>query len=233
VTSLKASIAGEVDKQFAADYVVVSEGFGPGFSPQLNLQLKELPEVDSTSALRFNQAQIDGSVKSIIAVEPDTITSVFNFGRVSGDFTALSGDGIAVSEDSAESNNLALGSVVHAVFVNTAKDLTVDAIYERNTVAGNYVIGLPTYEAGYNEQFDMVVMVKSKGPTRSGPRRGREAAGVVPLGENPEPEGVQGQSGRSDQRPRPLRLRTARPGHHRGAHRHRHHARALGARAHA
>jgi putative ABC transport system permease protein len=161
-TSIKASVAGEVDKQFAADYVVEAKGFGPGFSPQLNQQLKQLPEVDSTSALRFNQAQIDGQVKSIIAVEPASITSVFNFGRVSGDFTALSGDGIAVSEDSAKSHNWALGSKVHAVFVNTTKDLSVDAIYERNTVAGNYVIGLPTYEAGYNEQFDNVVMVKTK-----------------------------------------------------------------------
>ena len=98
----------------------------------------------------------------MVAVEPDTITSVFNFGRVSGDFKALSGDGIAVSEKTAKSHHWVLGSTIPAVFVNTQKDLTVDAIYERDTVMGGYVIGLPTYQAGYNEQFDMVVMVKTQ-----------------------------------------------------------------------
>ena len=34
------------------------------------------------------------------------------------------------------------------VFVNTTKDLTVDAIYERDTVAGGYVIGRPFTGAG-------------------------------------------------------------------------------------
>jgi putative ABC transport system permease protein len=161
-TSIKASVASLVDKQFAADYVVQAKGFGPGFSPDLNQQLKQIPEVQATSALRFNQAKIAGSVRQVTAVEPDSITSVFNLGRISGDFSRLSGDGIAVSEQVAKNHNWVLGNTIHAVFVNTEKDLTVDAIYERDTVAGGYVIGLPTYQAGYNEQFDMVVLVKTK-----------------------------------------------------------------------
>ena len=56
-TSIKASVGGAVDKQFAADYVVQAKGFGPGFSPELNQKLKQLPEVqaDQRAALQSSE----------------------------------------------------------------------------------------------------------------------------------------------------------------------------------
>ena len=79
---------------------------------------------------------------------------------VDGSLADLDADGIEVFEDVATDEGLAVGDTVPVVFRETgAVDLTVAVIYGEEQLVGEYLLGLPAYEANVAEQFDSAIFV--------------------------------------------------------------------------
>jgi putative ABC transport system permease protein len=159
--STKASFSDTIDRTFTGDFVLTHPG---GIDPGLTAQLNQLPEVEVAGAIRFGYAEMDGSATQILGADKATF-ELFDVEPVAGspaELTAAGEQGLAVFQDVARDRGLAVGDQVTAVFAETGvQQLTVAMIYAQNQPAGNWVLGLATYEANYPEQYDLQVFVRA------------------------------------------------------------------------
>jgi putative ABC transport system permease protein len=140
-SSLKTSINTSIEKQFTADYVVDADG---GIAPDVTKRLSTVKHISTASGLRFAQLTIDAKSKNAFAVDPVTIGSLFDFGKVDGKLTDLSGDSIAVLSEVATQRGWKLGTVLNAQLGGKPAPLKIVALYEKKDTLGNYVIGTST-----------------------------------------------------------------------------------------
>ena len=128
--------------------------------------------------MRFGPAQIAGQGDFLVAADPQATVDMFDFDVKSGDFAALDVNGIAVSQDKADANGWTVGDTVPVLFAKTGVvPMTVQAIYDRTQIAGNWVISLAAFEQNYTDQIDYQIFAKLKpGVT---PEQGRAA--IEPL----------------------------------------------------
>jgi putative ABC transport system permease protein len=164
--SIRSSVNAAIDKSMKADYVVTSGSFGTGILPlQLEQKLKQAPGVTSVAGVRSGQFEVKGSVKQLIAVDPNQVNSLFDVEVTKGDIRNLGTGGIAVLNTTASDNNWKLGSPVTVRYAQSGtKTLTVQAIYKQNQV-GSYIISLDAYAVNFPDQFDSQIYIK----TASGP----------------------------------------------------------------
>jgi putative ABC transport system permease protein len=161
-SSAKASISHAIDQQLQVDYIVTSgNGFGTGLSPTLGRAISLLPQVAASTPLRFGPAQIDGEGQFIVAADPKASAQMFDFGVTSGNFAAMDANGIAVSKDKADSRGWQVGDTIPVLFAKTNfVPLTIQAIYDRTQIAGNYIIPLAGFEQNYTDQIDFQIFIK-------------------------------------------------------------------------
>ncbi len=76
-----------------------------------------------------------------------------------GDITQLSGDGLAVQRDVADDRGWSIGDRVVATFPAGDRDLEVVALYEDDTLIGDYVVGIDTFSANFAEVNDSLVLI--------------------------------------------------------------------------
>ena len=164
--SIRSSVNAAIDKSMKADYVVTSGSFGTGILPlQLEQKLRQAPGVTSVSGVRSGQFEVKGSVKQLIAVDPNQVNSLFDVEVTKGDIRNLGTGGIAVLNTTASDNNWKLGSPVTVRYAQSGtKTLTVQAIYKQNQV-GSYIISVDAYAVNFPDQFDSQIYIK----TASGP----------------------------------------------------------------
>lgn len=161
-SSARASITAVVDRSFTGDFIITSGGgMSGGVDPSLAQRLSQSPAVGAVSGLRVGMAKVEDSVVSLVAVDTRTAFSIFDVKPLKGSQTDLGPDSIAVYKTVAQDKGWSIGSPVHVVFKDTgAKTLRVALIYGSNQPAGNYVLGLPAYEANFATQYDFDVFVK-------------------------------------------------------------------------
>jgi putative ABC transport system permease protein len=171
LSSVQESVRVAVDEQVPVDFIVTTKGQnfgGAGFSPELATRLRELPELAAVGGVRGNVAQVvdpshpkSGSVEFVTASDPETADVLFDFGVEEGSLAALTPDGVAVSRDVADDDGLALGDTIVMRFAQTGEQqLTVQAIFADDEVAGNYLLSLDGYERNFGEQLDVQVFIK-------------------------------------------------------------------------
>jgi putative ABC transport system permease protein len=162
VSSTKASINRSVDRAFTGDIVLDSGGgFFGGVDPGLAGKLGTLPEVAAASGLRQGLAQVDGKSILLQAADPNTVFGIMKVDPLQGSTADLGPDAIAVYKNVARDKGWAVGSRVPVVFAKTGhRTLRVALIYGENAQAGNYLLGLPAYQANYASQLDSKVLVK-------------------------------------------------------------------------
>ena len=161
--SIKGSIGAIVDDTFRSDFVVAAQGFGPtaGFSPDLAGQIAALPEVEVAAPLRFGPARIDDRSVFLLAGNPAATSQVFDLGGGPA-FSALSSTGLAVSQETLEKNNWAIGSPVEIQFAKTGlQPFTVEAVFSDDAFGprGNYFISIAAYDANYPAGLDAQIAV--------------------------------------------------------------------------
>ncbi|HET9076995.1 MAG TPA: FtsX-like permease family protein [Acidimicrobiales bacterium] len=168
-SSTKASINATIDRAFTGDFVVDSgSGQMGGLDPSLAAQLNRLPQVEAATGIRLGVAKIDGSVQSIVGVDPTTAFQLFDVKPVQGRTSDLGVASIAVYENVARDKHLRIGSVVPAVFKDSgATQLRVALIYGENRPAGNYFLGTAAYSANFANDYDTQVFVKKAPGTSS------------------------------------------------------------------
>ena len=162
--SLKNSIDAVIDRSVTGDFVVDSGGFGgpAGLSPKLTADLNDLPEVDAATGLRYGLAEIDGDAGFFAAVDPATFDQVMDVGVTAGSLDALGTNGVAVSRDKAESDDLGLGEQLPFRFAQTGRQMfEVVALYEREDLTDQVIISTQAYDANVPDALDSQIYVKT------------------------------------------------------------------------
>jgi putative ABC transport system permease protein len=160
--SMKDWIRDVFDDQFSGDYVVNSNTFGyGGLSTLVADELNELPEVEAATGIRVGFARMVGDTPSDVAytaVDPATVTTVFDIGVTAGALETLDERGVMIDDATAESRDLALGDQITFQFLNgDSRELTVHGLYTEDDLAGEYVVAQALHESTGADQFDFAV----------------------------------------------------------------------------
>ena len=130
--SIKAQITDVVGSTFQGEYVINSSNGGSlSFSQELVDQINELPEVGTASGLGFAfVATSDGKGVPGAVINPVTAEGLVNLTFIDGSMSALTPQGVLISEGDAKSKDLAIGDSL-VLFIDGADvPLTVQGIYE-------------------------------------------------------------------------------------------------------
>ncbi|HEX7521989.1 MAG TPA: FtsX-like permease family protein [Acidimicrobiia bacterium] len=160
--SAKASFNHTIDASFHGDFVVTSPAgtSSGGIDPSVTKRLSALPEVQAVGPIRAGVAEIDGSVKQLLGASEQTFALV-DVKPQKGSPHDLGPATIAIYKDVAKDKHLAIGDRIPVVFKDTGRQqLRVAMIYGENQPAGNYLLGIQTYEKNFADQYDSQIFVK-------------------------------------------------------------------------
>lgn len=159
-TSAKASVSQLLEETVTGDLIITTGGFGAtGFSPALAEDVRSIDGVEQVTSIRAVPAEIEDEPVFLAAFEMATIDTVSDPGRVQGDLVGLGPDQIAVSEDTAESDELALGDEVVLRTQTGEHRFTVGAIYENPEVLGSHLLDLAGFDPLVPTPLDIQVFV--------------------------------------------------------------------------
>jgi putative ABC transport system permease protein len=157
--SLKASFFAVLDATVAAD-LTISSPSGALFSPDVATQVADAPGVGAVAAIRQAGFRVDGDDAFLTATDPASFSRLVDVGVSEGSLDELASDAIAVRSDVAVEKGWSLGDDVPAAFPSTGqRPLRLVAIFEQNTIAGDYLISIETYDDVYVEHLDSMVLV--------------------------------------------------------------------------
>jgi putative ABC transport system permease protein len=132
-SGLKDSVAGQLDEQVNADYVVTSTADEGQFGKSADAALASAPGVGVASSVRSDKARILGETTDVVGVDPATIGQVYRFDWARGSRASLArlGDGAIVDASYAESNDLVVGSRLRMVTpTGERRAYTIAATYD-------------------------------------------------------------------------------------------------------
>ena len=161
--SIVKSANGIIDRSVGADFIVTAGNFMP-IPGDVAKEISSVDGVDAVTSFRSGQAQVGKSVVSLQGVTADTVDRTLKLTVVTGDVGALADqDTMLVDQDVAKEKGWKVGDEVPTTFGKTGDtDLVVGGTYEQNQIAGNYLIGLETYDANYSQRLDEVVAMTIK-----------------------------------------------------------------------
>ena len=146
--SAKASISRQVDKTFAADYMVTSSSPG-GLDPAPPAAaVRSAPGVEQVTAVYQGRYKDGTHTDSFIATgRPADLVRAAKLRLVSGSLD-VGNDGLLVDQPTAESGGLAPGSPLTVRFADgDTATIHVAGVYARNELLGHRVLSLPAYLA--------------------------------------------------------------------------------------
>lgn len=142
-SSAKASVRDIFAEQIVGDLVVDSgdqTGLG-GFSTSFADELNTLDGVEAAAGVSINPVRIDGKDTTAAAVDQAVFANVFDLEFTQGNGEALTADGIALSEDRADSLGKGVGDTVDVTILDgSTHPLTVTGIYHKDELAGSQVV---------------------------------------------------------------------------------------------
>jgi putative ABC transport system permease protein len=161
--SIKASIDNQVKKSFAGDLVIDSQtrGFG-GFNPSLASDIGKVPEVKAASGIRTGQANLNGSDREFVVVDPRTIQQVLDLGIKQGSIAELGVGSAAISTRYADDHNLKVGDSVPVSYADgTSAQLRIVATFaNRDVVGSDFTLSTDEWAPHANENLDSLVVIK-------------------------------------------------------------------------
>lgn len=175
-SSAKKSVDASVKENFVGDFVV-SNVFGVPFSASVADQVATIPGVGSVNRIRMQF--IDGSfTKTVIAVDPETVTDGLRVEMADGALADLGDGGVIVSEDRAEDDGIEVGDEVELNLPAGKQTWRLVGIFKDNPVLGDgYVTTLGSFAAaGYQPSDNFVFVDLADGADRSAVREAMEDA---------------------------------------------------------
>jgi putative ABC transport system permease protein len=158
--SLKESTAATIDRSFGGDLMISTGPFGGSLSPDLTVEVGDLPEVDSSVGIGRGFASIDEDTKQLTVADPADLEAAVDVGVTSGSLADLADDEIAISDATADDNGWALGDTLPVTFADGARaDLTVGATYDVSDIVGGYVVPTAAYGPHTRQPVDSMVVV--------------------------------------------------------------------------
>jgi putative ABC transport system permease protein len=159
--SIKASTTEILEKTVAADYILMNDNFQP-FSPEAAERLAEQPELAAVAGMRFAPWKLDGVGKGLQGIEPAAFQQVVRTEVTAGSLDDLASGGLAVRDEVAQANGWTVGTRVPMEFPRSGvEQVPVKAIYKDNSLNGDYLLGLATYERAYADQADSQILIKA------------------------------------------------------------------------
>jgi putative ABC transport system permease protein len=161
--SFTESVERAVSKGAIADLVVTTRNEA-GFSPALADDLRGIAGVGQVYGYRAAEFKIGDATKEIVGLDPDAIDPAnplvaLDIDVRNGAVASLEGDAIAVQRDVAADRGWSVGDEVVVTFPAGDRELTVGALFEENALTADYIVGMATFEAGFAERNDIVVLV--------------------------------------------------------------------------
>ncbi|NEE03203.1 ABC transporter permease [Phytoactinopolyspora halotolerans] len=143
--SANKSIDEALDRGMNAEFVIASVS-GQPFSPAIADAAREIDGVSTVAVMRGSFAVIDGSQSYLSAVDPDAFNEASELTMVEGTMD-LSGGGLIVDSDTADSENLAVGDTVPLDLGGSRTEQPVAGVYDGDhPLMSGYVTGLQTLE---------------------------------------------------------------------------------------
>ncbi|QPP10005.1 FtsX-like permease family protein [Streptomyces bathyalis] len=186
-SSLKATMDTTVSRSFAGDVAVSAPAFGAGgsgLSPRLASRIERAPEVATALGLGKGVARVEGAGKQLTVTDPARLPDVLELTGVRGSFGSLGRAGLAVSADEADRNGWRPGSAVSLRFTDGDRQrFTVEALYDRNELAGDYVIGRSAWAPHRTQDSDTLVAVTFEEGVTPADGKAAVTAAARPYGE--------------------------------------------------
>ena len=159
-SSLKASLDLAIEKALRADLVLTTSSSTP-FSPDVAERVRGVDGVAAVSEFRQNGFRVDGSTAFITGLDPATVDQVAVLELSPEAPQGLEDGKIAVHDDVMADNGWQVGDTVPAEFATVGEaPLEIGGTFGENSLVGDYVISLGTYERYFQQQLDTFVMVK-------------------------------------------------------------------------
>jgi putative ABC transport system permease protein len=160
--SARASLDDIIDRTFRGDFVIDSGTFGAGgFDPGLAERLNQLPEVAAASGARISEAEVDGQVQFLFAVDAATIDQIFDAGIVSGSLDDLDATAIGVWDERAEDEGWSVGDTVSVRFPETGvQPFRIAILFENRELVGtSFVMSTTAFDVNVPVRLDTSVFV--------------------------------------------------------------------------
>ena len=172
-SSVKKSINDLIGSQFTGNFVVEpreGQNSFSGLSPNVATDLAKVEGVETVSALAAFPAEIDGKVTFLVALDPATAGALFTTKFVTGSYSDLGTDAMAISDKRAANKNLTIGDTETVKFLNgEERQLTITAIYEdKDNLFGSRVVSKGLQAAGQSDVLDLNVFIKLKSGVAEG-----------------------------------------------------------------
>jgi putative ABC transport system permease protein len=160
--SIKVSVRETVSNSLGADFYLSPSSFGLGFSGDVARSLAGKPGVEAVTGVRFGEVVVDEKKVGVSAGEPAALQGVLALDGVDGDITKLADGGLIVDSDTAAERGFTVGKKIPVVFSDGPVELTLVGTYERNELAGQYMVALGEWNRHTVGDLDQFVLVKAK-----------------------------------------------------------------------
>ena len=169
--SLSKSATSSVDNAVSADYIITSSATGGagGFSASVATAAAAVPGVSATSTVYSGEFEVKRSVVSLTAVSTDQLPSTVILRMQSGSGQpALAAGDLLIDTTTANSQHLAVGSVVPVKFAQTGNStMRVGGIFKSNALLGSYLVGDGFFLSHFNRPLPVAVLLHTGGSTGS------------------------------------------------------------------
>ena len=163
--SMKASATAAVNETLRADFVVAAKGsIGGGsgtFSPVVADRLRKTKEVAMVSEFRTGQWGLNGATKTLIAVDPKTVTEMHDLDpSTSAAAGRLDDESVLVRASIAERQGWQVGDEVPMTFARTGtRPMLLADTFSNTAVRSDFVVSLGAFKDNYAQQIDAQVEV--------------------------------------------------------------------------
>ncbi len=161
-SSARASINQNVDNAMKSQWIIESQYGMGGLSSSVAQRVAALPEVGPVTRLRFANPTVNGSVRDVTAMDPETASENIQLKVRAGDIRNLGPHTIAIQADEAAKRGVKLGDTVTMFFAETGNQrFTVRAIYGTGQPLGQYAMSIGAYDANESRHVDDVLLVSN------------------------------------------------------------------------
>ncbi len=180
--SLTKSANAVIDRSIGADFIISTSNFGP-IPSSVATRLRSLDGIAAVTSFRSGQALVGTQVVSLQGVTEDTVDKTLQLKVTSGSLGGLADGDLLISKKAAKDHGWTVGSRIPVTFGRSGRQqIKVGGIFDQNQIAGDYLIGLTTYEANYTEKLDQfVAMTVRPGVNVRGIKAAITAAGASNL----------------------------------------------------
>jgi len=163
--SIKSSATHTIQDTLRADFVVTPRtvaGAQGGIPTAVGEELRDSDAVALVSEIRSGQWGLEGTTKNLVAVDPKTVTEVYELDPAAASAVRrLDDEGVLVRASVAERHGWAVGDEVPMTFARTGtKPMRLTDTFTSTAVRSDYVVSLGTYKANFKQQLSLEVDVR-------------------------------------------------------------------------